>query len=137
MCDSDGMLMAMESDILDFADQCLDDEAQYILGQLCQAAYESDELKLCSGNPHLWAAALTYLFARMNFLFENEDGPMYIDKEVFFEIFDRHSPAAIKRKAKLIEKTLNFYPGHPDFCLPEVVKPTSERGETHRGQANA
>lgn len=50
MCDKEDMFYSTESDIHDFADQFLSDEAQFVLIKLCEAAYESNDRQLIGSN---------------------------------------------------------------------------------------
>ncbi len=113
-------LTLIEMRLQGFCEQFLSKEAEPHLMALWEAAGRSRKLNLTRGDPNIWAAAFAYAFARMNFLLDDE-GPLHIERNDFFDFFAGCSRSTVTQKATRIEKTLNFYHGHPDFCLPEVV----------------
>lgn len=120
MKEHEAKLTLIEMGLQGFCEQFLSKEAEPHLVALREAAGKSRKLNLTRGDPDTWAAAIAYAFARMNFLLDDE-GPLHIDRSEFFDFFEGCSRSTVTQKATRIEKALNFYHGHPDFCLPEVV----------------
>lgn len=120
MNEREAKLALIQMGLQGFCEEFLSKEAEPHLVALWKAAGKSRKLNLTRGDPDIWAAALAYAFARMNFLLDDE-GPLHIERNDFFDFFAGCSRSTVTQKATRIEKTLNFYHGHPDFCLPEVV----------------
>ena len=120
MNEREAELALIEMGLQGFCEQFLPDEAEPHLAALRDAAQKCDQLNVMRGNPNTWAAALAYAFARMNFLLDDE-GPLHIDRGEFFDFFEGCSRSTVTQKATRIEKALNFYHGHSEFCLPKVV----------------
>jgi hypothetical protein len=120
MTEQEAKLTLIEMKLQAFLEELLPDEAMSPLLALWEAAEQCPALNVTRGNPDVWAAAIAYAFARMNFLLD-DDGPLHIERAEFFEFFEGCSRSTVTQKATRIEKALDFGHGHPDFCLPEVV----------------
>lgn len=121
MTEDEARLAIIETALQGFCDEFLCvEEAEDRLFAVFEAAKKSRKLKLTRGEPEIWAAAIAYAFARMNFLLDDE-GPMHIERDEFFDLFAECSRSTVTQKATRVEKALNFHYGHPKFCLPEVV----------------
>ena len=104
-----------------FCDRFLNLQAEEPLYTLWEAVQECQELNVFRGDPDTWAAAIAYAVARMNFLLDDE-GPLHIERSAFFDLFEGCNRSTVAQKATRIEKTIEYYHGHPDFCLQEVVE---------------
>lgn len=121
MTEVEARLAIIETALQGFCDEFLCvEEAEDRLFAVFEAAKKSRKLNLTRGEPEIWAAAIAYAFARMNFLLDDE-GPMHIERDEFFDLFAECSRSTVTQKATRVEKALNFHYGHPKFCLPEVV----------------
>ena len=117
----DDNLIQIEIALQEFSKQfLLADHTPQCLTALWKAVQKCRTLNLTRGDPKTWAAAITYAFARMNFLLDDK-GLQHIERSQFFDFFEGCSRSTVTQKATAIEKALNFCYGHPDFCLPEVV----------------
>lgn len=121
MNEQEAQFELIERRLQGFCEQFLSEEALPHLATLWDAAKTCRKMNLTRGAPNTWAAALAYAFARMNFLLDDE-GPLHIDRSEFFGFFAGCSRSTVTQKATRIEKALNFYYGHPDFCLPQVTE---------------
>lgn len=121
MTEQEAKLALIEMGLLAFREQFLPDEAFPCVDALWDAAQQSKKLNLTRGDPDTWAAAIAYAFARINFLLDDE-GELHIERDEFFAFFPTCSRSTVTQKATRIEKTLNFYHGHPNFCLPQIVE---------------
>ena len=120
MNEREAKLALIETGLQGFCEQFLSKEAEPHMVALWEAAGKSRKLNMTRGDPNIWVAALAYAFARMNFLLDDE-GPLHIERNDFFNFFKGCSRSTVTQKATRIEKALNFYHGHPVFCLPEIV----------------
>lgn len=120
MTEQEAKLTLIEMKLQAFREEFLPQEAMSPLVALWKAAEQCPALNVSRGNPDVWAAAIAYAFARMNFLLD-DDGPMHIERAEFFEFFEGCNKSTVTQKATRIEKALHFGHGHPDFCLPEIV----------------
>lgn len=118
MNEQEAKLALIEIGVQAFCDEYLNDRAEEPLDNLWEAAKECSSLNLSHGDPEGWVAAIAYAFARINHLFDDE-GPMHLDRDEFFEFFDGCNRSTVRQKATRIEKTLEC-DDHPEFCLPEV-----------------
>ena len=120
MTEQETRLTLIEMRLQEFLEELLSEDAIEPLVTLWKAAQQCSALNLTRGNPDVWAAAIAYAFARMNFLLDDEV-PMHIERAEFFEFFAGCNKSTVTQKATRIEKALEFGYGHPDFCLPHVV----------------
>ncbi len=132
MNETNAKLALIEMGLRKFSERFLSEDALPHLGALWEAAKDCNELNLSRGAQDGWVAAMAYAFARMNFLLDDE-GPLHIDRREFFEFFPGCSQSTVTQKATRIEKALNFYHGHPDFCLRHVVETTLRMVELPNG----
>ncbi len=77
------------------------------------------QLSLQRGRGGIWAAAIIYAIAQLNFLFDPETEPC-ISPDDICEFFDTKK-STVSNKAGLIRKELDLYYGHPDVCSPDLV----------------
>ncbi len=77
------------------------------------------QLSLQRGREEIWAAAIIYTIAQLNFLFDPEMDHRLSPDEIC-EFFNTKK-STVSNKAGLIRKELDLYYGHPDVCSPDLV----------------
>ncbi|MBW2217684.1 MAG: hypothetical protein JRF34_10920, partial [Deltaproteobacteria bacterium] len=78
------------------------------------------QLNLQRGRGEIWAAAIIYVIAQLNFLFDPEM-EICISPDDICGFFGTKK-STVSSKAGLIRKELDLYYGHPDLCAPELVE---------------
>lgn len=87
MTKQEAMLAQIEISLQAFCDEFLNIQAEEPLARLLEATEQCPDLNLTRGDPDVWAAAIAYAFARMNFLLDDA-GPMHIERSEFFAFFE-------------------------------------------------
>jgi hypothetical protein len=77
------------------------------------------KLSIQRGRIEIWAAAIIYVIARLNFLFDPESGINITADELC--AFFGTKKATVSDKAGLIQKTAKIFTGDPDFSSAEIV----------------
>ena len=111
------------------------DEAKRLIETFCRSRlgqeYTGLALKLCDkigrmrklaiqrGRIEIWAAAIIYVIARLNILFDPESGVHIMADELC--AFFGTKKVTISNKAGLIQKTAKIFIGDPDFSSAEIV----------------
>lgn len=105
--------------ITEFGDARLHDTYTGLALKLCDAIAGSDRLNIHRGRIDIWAAAIVYAVARLNFLFSNET-PNHLTAEELCNWF-QVKPSTTGNKASEILNALNLYQGDERFCAPHVT----------------
>jgi hypothetical protein len=87
--------------------------------KLCDKIGRMRKLSIQRGRIEIWAAAIIYIIARLNFLFDPESG-VHIAADELCAFFGTKK-ATISDKAGLIQKTAKIFIGDPDFSSAEIV----------------
>jgi len=87
--------------------------------KLCDRIARLRKLSIQRGRIEIWAAAIVYVIARLNFLFypENEVSITADEMCAFFGT----KKTTVSNKAGLIQKACNLYLGNVEFSAPEIV----------------
>ena len=87
---------------------------------LCNAIADSEDLNLHPGLVEIWAAAIVYVIARLNFLFSSET-PNHLTAE---EICIRFSvkKTTVSNKASMILDSLDIFHDDRRFCAPHITR---------------
>ena len=76
-------------------------------------------LNITSGKKEIWAAAIVYVIARLNFLFDREQ-EYFITADTICEFFGTKK-STVGNKATQIEKICNLQLGAEGLCSPEIA----------------
>jgi len=98
--------------------QLTDDYLSYAL-ELSGRLSRKRHVDISSGRVEVWAAAIVYVIARLNFLFDKEN-PHCITVDTICDFFGTKK-STTGNKATNIEKTCNLHLGEPGLCLPEIT----------------
>jgi hypothetical protein len=105
--------------ITTFGDQRLHDIYTGFACSLCDAAAGSDQLNLHRGRIEIWAAAIVYAIAQLNFLFSPET-PHHLTPDELCNWF-KVKKGTIGSKAASIRYTLDLFFDDERFCAPHVI----------------
>ena len=86
--------------------------------ELCDKIGRMRKLSIQRGRTEIWAAAIIYVIARLNFLFDPESGIHFSADELC--AFFGTKKSTVSSKAGLIQKTARIFIGDPDFSSPEI-----------------
>ncbi len=87
--------------------------------KLCDKIGRMRKLSIQRGRIEIWAAAIIYVIARLNFLFDPESGGNITADELC--AFFGTKKSTISSKAGLIQETAKIFLGDPDFSSAEIV----------------
>lgn len=73
---------------------------------------------ITGGKPEIWASAVVYVIARLNFLFDRSN-PNYLPPDVICDFFGTRK-ATVSAKATEIEKACRIQIGQEGLCSPEL-----------------
>jgi len=88
--------------------------------RLCDTIAETDELNLHRGQVEIWAAAILYAIARLNFLFSPETPNCLTADEICFQFGVKKT--TVGRKATMILGTLDIFHDDRRFCTPYITR---------------
>jgi len=86
---------------------------------LCDKIGKMRKLSIQRGRIEIWAAAIVYVIARLNFLFDPES-EVSITADDLCAFFGTKK-ATVSNKAGLIQKTAQIFIGDPDFSSAKIV----------------
>ncbi len=109
----------IESLITGFGRARLDEQHTGLALALCDHISGMDALNLRRGRVEIWAAAIVYVIARLNFLFDRNSDPFITRDDICTHFGTRKATTA--NKAAAIEKACGLGLGNPDFCRPEIA----------------
>ena len=78
------------------------------------------KIDITKGKKEIWAGAIVYLIARMNFLFDKSN-PNYLTADYLAEGFNSKK-RTLSSKASLIEKECDIGMVEPDLCSSELTE---------------
>jgi hypothetical protein len=73
---------------------------------------------ITGGKPEVWASAVVYVIARLNFLFDRSN-PHYLPPDAICDFFGTKK-ATVSAKAGEIEKTCRIQMGQEGLCSPDI-----------------
>ncbi|MGM0383517.1 MAG: DUF6398 domain-containing protein [Thermodesulfobacteriota bacterium] len=104
--------------VLDFCEEHLNEElADYVL-KLCETLGRKRKISINRGSKEIWAAAIVYVIARLNFLFDSES-EFCLTADTICDYFGTKK-STIGSKATYIENVCNIGLGAEGFCSPEI-----------------
>jgi len=102
-----------------FGDQRLNDTYTGFATVLCDAIAASDLLNIHRGRIEIWAAAVVYAIAQLNFLFSRET-PHHLTPDELCNWF-KVKKTTVSSKAASIRNTLDLFFDDERFCAPHVT----------------
>lgn len=87
---------------------------------LCDAIAASEDLNFHLGRVEIWAAAIIYAIARLNFLFSPET-PNFLTADEICSRFDVKK-STVSNKASTILESLDIFHNDRRFCAPHVTR---------------
>ena len=73
---------------------------------------------ITGGTKEIWASAVVYVIARLNFLFDRSS-PGYLPPDTICEYFGTKK-TTVAARAKDIERACRIRMGHEGLCMPEI-----------------
>ena len=103
----------------DFCDRYLNDEFKGYAVKLCEKLGRKRILSITKGKKEIWAAAIIYVIARLNFLFDKEND-YFITADTICDFFGTKKTTS-SNKATQIEKACDIRIGEPELCNPKIT----------------
>jgi len=106
--------------IAEFGDKRLHDTYTGFAMSLCDAVAASNRLIIYRGRTDIWAAAIVYAIAQLNFLFSRETTHHLTPEELcnWFKV----KQSTVSSKAATIRTTLDLFFDDERFCAPHVTR---------------
>ena len=101
-----------------FCKQYLDDELTGYVIKLKNKLGRKRTLAITRGKPEIWAAAIVYVIARLNFLFDKSNS-LYLSADTICAFF-KTKKSTVGQKATLIESACKIGWGDKEFCRAEI-----------------
>lgn len=105
--------------IEDFGRINLDPEHTILALKLCDKIGRMRKLSIDRGRPAIWAAAILYVIARLNFLFD-PNNEVCIAADELNDYFGTKK-STVSSKAGMIQKTADIYIGDPEFSSAKMA----------------
>lgn len=106
--------------LLPFCERYLDEELTGFVFNLLEKLRRKCPLSILRGRPEIWAAAIVYEIARLNFLFDKSNAHNLTPDDICGFFGTKKSTTG--NKAAIIEKTCQIKMGEPGFCRPEIAE---------------
>ncbi len=106
--------------ITEFGDRRLHDVYTGFALRLCETIADSERLNIHRGRIEIWAAAMVYAIAQLNFLFSKET-PHCLSPDELCEGF-KVKKTTVGSKATMIRKTLELFYDDERFCAPHITR---------------
>lgn len=106
--------------INEFCNQYLNDELHGYAIKLLEKLTRKKTYSITSGKVEIWASAIIYVIARLNFLFDSQR-PNYITADTICDFFGTKK-STVGTKATDIEKACKIHIGEEGFCSPEITE---------------
>jgi hypothetical protein len=87
--------------------------------KLCDTVGRRQKISITKGKKEIWAAAVVYVIARLNFLFDR-DNAFYLSPDTICDFFGTKK-STTGNKATQIEKICGLQMGAEGFCSPEIT----------------
>jgi len=101
-----------------FSNKHLNSELKGYVMKLCNKLGRQQILSFVRGRKEIWAAAIVYIIARLNFLFDN-DNENFLTPDIICEFFGVRK-STVGNKATQIEKACKLGLGAEGFCSPHI-----------------
>jgi hypothetical protein len=101
-----------------FCDRHLNEELAGYALKLCDTLGRKRILDVTRGSKEIWAAAIVYVIARLNFLFDREND-YFITADTVCDFFGTKK-STVGNKATQIEKACRIGMGAEGFCSPDI-----------------
>ena len=101
-----------------FCDEYLNDELKNYVFELSNRLMRKRKISITRGRSEIWASAVIYVIARLNFLFD-ENNPFYITPDLICNHFGTVK-STIGNKATYLEKICDIRMGDEGLCSPEI-----------------
>lgn len=103
-----------------FCSEHLNDELRACALKLCDTLSRKRKLNICRGRKKIWAAAIIYVIARLNFLFDKAS-PCFLSANTICDFFGTKKTTT-SNKANLIEEACDMDLNEADYCTDEINK---------------
>lgn len=104
---------------LAFCEEHLNEELAGYALKLCEKLARKRKLSITRGQKEIWAAAIVYVIARLNFLFDMEN-EFFLSADTICDFFGTKK-LTIGNKATQIEKICNLKLGAEGFCSSDIT----------------
>lgn len=104
--------------LAEFSTQYLTEELAGYVFVLLEKLGRKRTYSLTRGKPGIWASAIVYVIARLNFLFDSQN-PRYLSADVICDFFGTKK-STVSMKATEIEKACNIRMGEEGLCSSEL-----------------
>jgi hypothetical protein len=101
-----------------FCEEHLDEELYGYAFELCEILGRKRKISITRGKKEIWAAAIIYVIARLNFLFDPEN-EFFLSADTICNFFGTKK-STVGNKATQIENACNLGPGAEGLCSPEI-----------------
>ncbi|MFC1815952.1 DUF6398 domain-containing protein [Thermodesulfobacteriota bacterium] len=105
--------------VLAFCEEHLNEELAGYALKLCEKLTGKRKISITRGQKEIWAAAIVYVIARLNFLFDMEN-EFFISADTICDFFGTKK-STVGNKATQIEKVCNLGLGAEGFCSPDIT----------------
>ncbi len=114
-----GRVSAIKTMITDFGRKELNPMYTGFAIELLHKIARMRKLDIQRGQTEIWAAAIIYVVARLNFLFDPAND-VSLSADTICDYFDTVK-STVGNKASLIQKTCDLYYGAKDFCRQDII----------------
>ncbi len=104
--------------LIPFCTEHLNEELTGYIMTLLERLGRKRVISITRGKPEIWAAAIVYVIARLNFLFD-KDNSFYLTADTIADFFDAKK-STVSQKATFIEDTCKISMGEKDLCSEEI-----------------
>jgi len=104
--------------LLPFCTEHLNEDLTGYMMNLLERLGRKRVVSIIRGKPEIWAAAIVYVIARLNFLFDKEN-QFYLAADTIADFF-KVSKSTANQKATLVEKTCNISMGEQGLCSEKI-----------------
>ena len=109
----------MKALVKGFCETHLNEELTDYALKLCETLGRRRKISITQGKIEIWAAAVVYVIARLNFLFDLSN-PFYISSDTICNFFETKK-STTSAKATDIEKICRLPMGAEGFCSPDIT----------------
>jgi len=117
---SDEQIEKIKGMIRAFGKAHLDTDLTGYVLELLDRIQAEPTLSLKRGRPEIWAAAMVYVIARLNFLFDRES-EYHLTTDTICDFFNTRK-STTGNKATFIEQECGLFHGEEGLCRPEISK---------------
>ena len=109
----------MKALVKGFCETHLNEELTGYALKLCETLGRRRKITITQGKVEIWAAAVVYVIARLNFLFDPKN-PFYLTADNLCNFFETKK-STTGNKASQIENICNLPMGAKGFCSPDIT----------------